>query len=211
MMAVGACDAYFSDAYGDLISRTLRAKDLQASVVIEGPLKNLRIPVIAVLRQARGGWRWRMAARELVEKENVLSLEKIRDLFNQFFRPGHKLLNPDTIGDWIVNPAARSRFFGLTAAQFRALRGTQKNAAAKKALQHFDLHFRVIFQRRNDCIHNCDRPKVAIQGIRLSEVDKRIEDVEFLVSRCHDSFIREFPIYLIAIGCNPATRNQVCI
>lgn len=28
MMAVGACDAYFSDAYADLISRTLRAKEL---------------------------------------------------------------------------------------------------------------------------------------------------------------------------------------
>jgi hypothetical protein len=55
MMAVGACDAYFSDAYADLISRALRAKELQPEVTIPDRLNSLRIPVIAVLRQARGG------------------------------------------------------------------------------------------------------------------------------------------------------------
>lgn len=59
MMAVGACDAYFSDAYGDLISRVLRAKDLQRGVNIPDRLNRLKVPVLAVIRQAGGGWRWR--------------------------------------------------------------------------------------------------------------------------------------------------------
>ena len=33
-MAVGACDAYFADAYADLISRAIRAKELQTAIDI---------------------------------------------------------------------------------------------------------------------------------------------------------------------------------
>jgi hypothetical protein len=97
MMSVGACDAYFSDAYADLISRALRAKDLEPGIGIPDRLNNLKVPVTAILRQTHGGWRWRMAARELMEDQNVLSLEKVRALFNHFFRANHKLLNQDTI------------------------------------------------------------------------------------------------------------------
>jgi len=76
MMAVGACDAYFSDAYADLVSRTLQAKALHPAMAIPDRMNNLKIPVVAVIGERRiyGGWRWRMAARELIEDENVLSL-----------------------------------------------------------------------------------------------------------------------------------------
>ena len=84
MMSVGACDAYFSDAYADLVSRTIRAKELEPSIPIPDRLNNLKVPVIAILRPANGGWRWRMAARELIEEENVLSLMKGRQLFKFF-------------------------------------------------------------------------------------------------------------------------------
>jgi len=50
MMTVGACDAYFCDAYADLIARTLRAKDVQPAVQLPDRLNNLRVPVIAVIR-----------------------------------------------------------------------------------------------------------------------------------------------------------------
>jgi hypothetical protein len=49
MMTVGACDAYFCDAYADLIARTLRAKDVQPAVQLPDRLNNLRVPVIAVI------------------------------------------------------------------------------------------------------------------------------------------------------------------
>lgn len=211
MMGVGACDAYFSDAYADLISRTLRAKDLQPAVTIPDRLNNLKVPVTAILRQAHGGWRWRMAARELIESENVLSLEKVRSLFNHFFRRGHKLLNQDTIERWILHPQAKSRLFGLTPTQYRARPAADKAQAKKDAIEQFELHFEEIFQRRHDCIHNCDRPKIAVQQIQATAVMKKLQDIEFLVYRCHEAFLTEYPTYLNGLGFSAPTRNQVCM
>ncbi len=209
MMGVGACDAYFSDAYADLIARTLRAKDLEKAIDLPDRLNNLKIPVIAVIRQANGGWRWRMAARELIEDENVLALDKIKTLFNQFFRNRHKLLTIETIEGWILHRNAKSRLFGMTSTAFRALSNQQKNAARKDALDKFNELFGEIFQRRHDCIHNCDRPKTALQQISAVAVKKRLEDVEFLVCRAHDALTAEFPIYLRTLGFSAVTLNSV--
>jgi hypothetical protein len=167
--------------------------------------------VTAILRQTHGGWRWRMAARELIESENVLALEKIRSLFNHFFRKGHKLLNQDSIEGWIMHPQAKSRLFGLTPAQYKAMAPAAKAHAKKDALEQLELHFEEIFQRRHDCIHNCDRPTIAVQNIRASVVTKKLQDIEFLVCRCHDGFLTEFPTYLTGLKFNAVTRNQVCI
>jgi hypothetical protein len=210
MMAVGACDAYFSDAYADLVSRAIRAKELQAAVQIPDRLNNLKVPVTAVLRQANGGWRWRMAARELMEDQNVLSLNKIRELFNHFFRTGHKLLNQSTISAWVTHRDARRRLFGVTATEFRAAPQVNRGGICADALQQFEDRFETIFQRRHDCIHNCDRPKVAMQSITAIEVHKCVQDIEFLVRRCQDAFLIEFPLYLQGLGFNGATRAQVC-
>lgn len=116
-MGVGACDAYFSDAYADMIARVLRAKEMQPAIVLPNRLNDLKLPVTAALSQSKGGWRWRMAARELIEDESVLSLQKIRQLFNHFFRTNQKLLNKDSLESWILHHEARSRLFGMTAAQ----------------------------------------------------------------------------------------------
>jgi hypothetical protein len=213
MMAVGACDAYFSDAYADLISRVLRAKEIENKVKISDKLNNLKIPVIAILSKKSGGWRWRMAARELIEDENVLSLDKIRTLFNQFFRENHKILNENTIEKTIFHAQAKnkSRLFGITSAKFKSKHSKDKGKAKKDALKHFEKHFREIFQRRHDCIHNCDRPKVALQKISPTIVDKKIEDIEFLVERCHEAFMEEFSThYLKGLGFSAVTRNRVC-
>jgi len=210
MMAVGACDAYFSDAYADLISRTLRAKALEPNVAIPDRLNNLRIPVVAVLREANCGWRWRMAARELIEEENVLSLDKIRKLFNQFFPEKGKLLNQNTIEKLILHRQAKSRVFGITKTRYRAKSGVAKSEAKKAAMEHFNDHYELLFQRRHDCIHNCDRPKMTLQAINHTIVLKRVEDIEFLVSCCHDDFLARFPDYLATLEFNAVTRNQVC-
>lgn len=211
MMGVGACDAYFSDVYADLITRALRAKDMQSAISIPDRLNNLRVPVTAVLRQSTGGWRWRMAARELIESENVLSLEKIKTLFNHFFRKTHKLFTQDTIEAWILHPQTKLRLFGVTPTQYRAGNAAAKAAYKKQAVEQFEENFSEIFQRRHDCIHNCDRPKVALQSIRHTQVRKKLEDIEFLANRCHEAFITEFPQYLRALGFNAVTRNRVCM
>lgn len=209
MFAVGAVDAYFSDAYASLVAKTLQAKEIEPATNIPDRLMNLKIPAVAVLTQAQGGWRWRMAARALIEDENVLSLSKIQQLFNQFFRKNHKLLNTDTIESWILHRDSKPRFFGITKTAYRALSPQQKGTAKKVALDHFDEHFEHIFQRRHDCIHNCDRPKAAIQPIKATATDKVIFDLEFLVSRCHELFNSEYPIYLQNLGFNAVTRNRV--
>jgi hypothetical protein len=152
-----------------------------------------------------------MAARELMEDENVLSLDKIRGLFNHFFRKEHKLLNQETIEDWIVHRDAKSRLFGLTASQYRAKPPTQREQTKRDALEHFGKRYEMIFQRRHDCIHNCDRPKVALQQVGHVEVGKMIADIEFLVARCHDAFRAEFPVYLNNLGFSAVTRNRVCL
>lgn len=209
MMAVGACDAYFCDAYADVISRVLRAKSLEPTIEIPDRLSNLRIPVVAFLRQARGGWRWRMAARELVEDDSVLSLSEIRKRFNLFFREEHKIINRDTIGLWLIHRDAKFRCFGITPAAYRKMNQTTQHKAQCSVMVHFEKRYAIIFQRRHDCIHNCDRPKVAVQGIIEPQVAKVIEDIQFLVSRFQDAMIYEYPIYLEELGFSAVTRNQV--
>ena len=210
MMAVGSCDAYFSDAYADLLSRTIRAKELQPAITLPERLNDTKVPVTAIISEARGGWRWRMAARALMEKDNVLSLKKIKELFNLFFRDHHKLLTTETIGDWICHRNAKSRLFGLTATEYRAKSPSAKEAAKKQALKQFQELFKDIFQRRHDCIYNCDRPRIALQQISDIATSKTIENIEFLVTRCHEAFLAEFTTFLTNLGCSGATRNQVC-
>lgn len=209
MMAVGACDAYFSDAYADLVSRTLRAKEIEPLIEIPNKLNNLKIPAIAVIRQESDGWRWRMAARELIEEENVLSLGKIRSLFNHFLPNGKKLISQDSIGEWITHRDSRQRLFGIAATQYRAKNPQQKGVSRKEALEKFHKRYQAIFQRRHDCIHNCDRPKSAPQSINVVSANKTIQDIEFLTLRCNEMLVAEFSGYLRRLGFNAVTRNRV--
>jgi hypothetical protein len=209
MMAVGALDAFFSDAYADLVARTLRARDIQDEITIPSRLNNLKLPVTAFVNAVAPGWRWRMAARELIEEENVLSLNQIRGLFNQFFDDKRKLLNKATIGPWISHTQARQRVFGISRTAYAALPNPSKPKARETALVCMETHYEEIFQRRHDCIHNCDRPHTALQNITQISAKKTIEDVTFLVERCFDSLHTEFPLYLQTLGFNGVTRNKV--
>lgn len=211
MFTVGACDAYFCDAYTDLISRVLRAKESEPTVVLPDRINNLRLPVCSIIHPAANGWRWRMAARELMEDENVLSLEKIRKLFNHFFETGNKIINEDTIGQWINHKSSKQRLFGISKTKFNKAIIAPKNTAKKDALRVFESVFHEIFQRRHDCIHNCDRPKVMPQPINEKFVQKKIEDVVFLVERCHEAFSIEFSAYLLRAGFSNLTISQVSI
>jgi hypothetical protein len=208
MTAVGAADAFFCDAYADILSRTLRAKEIQPAVELPQRLNDLSVPVIAIL-DGVGGWRWRMAARGLIERENVLSLEKIKKLLNLFCRNDSTLLSQNTVGDWIQHIEAKQRMFGISRAAYRRATAPEKGLAKKTALKCLDDRMTEIFQRRHDCIHNCDRPKTAIQRISETSVAKAIEDVRFLVERCCGHLQNEFPEYLRVSGFNGVTRNRV--
>lgn len=215
-MAVGALDAYFCDAYGDLIARTFRAKRAQPGIELPKKMNNITVPIPVVLNNdLNGGWAWRMIARDLIEKDNVLSVSKIKDLFNVFFRDNHKLFNAEgaPLNRWIERQQTMNRLFGFQRTEYRQAVGPVKSALKKSAIKQMDERLSMIFQRRHDCIHNCDRPKVAVvnRSITPNYVKDVITDIEYIVQRCQEDFISEFPIFLTGIGCSATTRNTVCL
>lgn len=215
MFAVGALDAYFCDAYTDFVASTIVAQQRQVppAAVVRLPdfFLDIRVPVRTVLQQyaSNKNWRWRMAARKLMERENVLSLKTIQDLFNRFLPKGRKFFE-ELIPGWITLPNAKKRTFGVTAAEFLRLTGAPRVDAIKEARRILETRFQKIFQRRHDCIHSCDRPRVSPQLIGThGSVLKVVDDVDFLVSNCDEHLNKEFRQFLLRIDCTPATIAAV--
>lgn len=212
MFAVGALDAYFCDAYTDIVAATIIAKHRQPDIALPEFFLEIRFPVRAILERydQHENWRWRMAARRMMEREQVIRLATIQSLFNKFFRKGHRLFG-DVLESWIVHPNAKKRLFGVTRQAFATLATAKDKAAAVGAAQdQMEDRFRAIFQRRHDCIHNCDRPRVAPQPLKLAAtVTKVIQDVEFLVHRCDEHVSDEFRVFLKSLGCSAATVAQL--
>jgi hypothetical protein len=210
MFAVGALDAYFCDAYTDVVAATIISKSRHRAMVLPDFLYNIKFPVRAILEPYDNNlnWRWRMAARKMMEKENVLSLEEVKKLFNKFFRDGHRLIG-DVLDTWIQHPQATRRLFGITRGAYARLDPAGRHAARRLAKEQLEERFATIIQRRHDCIHNCDRPKMAPQPlVKGGTVIKVVEDVEFLVHRCDEHINEEFRQFLLDCGCPPAIVAQ---
>lgn len=212
MFAVGAMDAYFCDAYVHCLTTALRAKSIQANVNLPAFVKNIKIPIGSILSaySNRPNWKWRMATRDMMERDNVLQLDKVTKLFNPFLPDGqNKKLFTEVIDSWVQSPRATAHLFGITSARFVALpAGQGKDQAKKDAAKHFTARIASIIQRRHDCIHNCDRPKSTPQPIgNHGSVRNVIRDVRFLVDQCDAHVNSEFPAFLTRIGCTAVTRN----
>ena len=207
MFAVGALDAYFCDAYTDLVAATASSKSRQPGVVLPEWVYDIRFPLRAVLENYDNlNWRWRMAARKMMERENVTSLAAIQTLFNKFCRHEQRFFRNDLLDAWIAHGDSKVRLFGVSSGDYAATTGASRAEARRDARTQFEERFRAIFQRRHDCIHNCDRPKVAPQPIqKVGTVIKVIRDIEFLVARCDEHIQVEFRQLLVEIGCSPAT------
>lgn len=211
MFAVGALDAFFCDAYTDVVAATIISKERHPALILPDFFLDIRFPVRALLTpyRTRKNWRWRVAARRMMDRHNVLSLKAVQELFNKFFRKGHKLYR-DVLPGWIAHPDARRGLFGIPGPRFAALPPATRAVALDQAAEVFEGWFRAIFQRRHDCIHNCDRPKVSLQPIQDPAVVSRvIADVEFLVSRCDEHITAEVRQFLLGCGCPPAVATQV--
>lgn len=214
MFAVGAMDAYFCDAYAHSLATTLQSKSVQPTVVLPGFIEKIKIPIGSILSPYanRPNWRWRMAAKEMMERDNVLDLEKVTKLFNPFFPDGqNKKLFTEVVDAWIQLPGSTAHLFGVTATQFAAVpNGQAKQQARKEAVKYFTARIGSIIQRRHDCIHNCDRPRTSPQPVgSAGSVLNVIRDVRFTVDRCDTHFNTEYSAFLTRIGCTPATRNQL--
>jgi hypothetical protein len=209
MLAVGALDAYFCDAYTDLVAATVSSKSRQPTITLPEFFYEIRFPIRAILEEyANPNWRWRMAARKMMERENVLNLATIQSLFNKFFREDRRFFH-GLLDAWISHPDAKSRLFGITHRAYRALTPADKDKARKQAMEQLKDRFGVIFQRRHDCIHNCDRPRMSPQPMDKGVTVRRvIQDVEFLVFRCNEHIDAEFRQFLIGIGCSATTVRQ---
>jgi len=84
-----------------------------------------------------------------------------------------------------------------------------KTSARERAIDQFEERFRTIFQRRHDCIHNCDRPKVSPQPLdKCGTVLKVIQDIEFLVRCCGEHINTEFRQFLVGAGCSTTVIAQ---
>lgn len=209
MFAVGALDAYFCDAYTDVIAAMASSKSRQPAIVLPDWAYDVKLPLRAVLEEYDNtNWRWRMAARKMMERENVISLPAVQTLFNKFFHRGRKLFH-DQFDAWMSRPDARIRLFGVTRADYAAMSEPDKQQARTAAKDQFEERFRTIFQRRHDCIHNCDRPRRSPQPLdKGSTVLKVIQDVTFLVDRCDEHINAEFRRFLAHAGCSAATVAQ---
>jgi hypothetical protein len=142
-----------------------------------------------------------MVAKQLMERESVLSLAAIQTLFNKFFRDGRRLFG-DVLDAWIQHPDAQRRLFMIDARQYATLSDADKHAARRRAREELQSRFAAIFQRRHDCIHNCDRPRQAPQPLRSDNIVPRVlDDVEFLVRPCDEHIDAEFREFLAGCGC----------
>lgn len=200
---MGAMDAYFCDAYTDIVAATIIAKSRHKKVNLPDFFYDIRFPVRAILEPyaSNENWRWRMAARKMMERENVLSLSTVQTLFNKFFRKGYRLFQ-DRMADWILHPDSKKRVFGIMRTAFNVLAVKQRGQAIEDARKHMEDRYRNLFQRRHDCIHNCDRPRVSPQALQLGgTVLNVIHDAEFMVHRCDEHINVEFREFLLAVGC----------
>lgn len=211
MLAVGALDAYYCDAYADLAARTLRAKSLQPSVSLPEFIKVLRLPAAHMVTQYPGSpnWRWRMAARDLITRDNVLSLHRAQELINPFFRSKKGLFSTPMIKQMMGLPGATAHVFSIPPARYSTLAPPQKKKAIGKAKERLHKRFKDIIQRRHDMIHNCDRPKVALQNISCGKVRNVIRDVQLVVSASDSWIAQGFPGFLQRLSCGATVRSQV--
>jgi hypothetical protein len=209
MFAVGAMDAYFCDAYTDVVAATASSKSRQPAITLPEWVYDIKFPIRAVLEDYdNANWRWRMAARKMMERENVISLAAVQTLFNKFFRRGHKFFR-DLLDAWISHPDSKIRLLGVSRADYAVMTGPEKQRAREDAIDQFEDRLRAIFQRRHDCIHNCDRPRMSPQPLdKGGTVLKVIQDVEFLVYRCDEHIRSEFRQFLVGVGCSAVTIAQ---
>ncbi|SIO58823.1 hypothetical protein SAMN05444166_5823 [Singulisphaera sp. GP187] len=144
----------------------------------------------------------------MMERENVIRFSAIQSLFNKFFRKGHKFFG-DLLDGWISRPDAKIRLFGVSRADYLAMNDLDKHNARKNANDQLEDRFRAIFQRRHDCIHNCDRPRMSPQPLdKGGTVLKVIQDIEYLVNRSNEHINTEFRQFLVSTGCSAVTIGQ---
>jgi hypothetical protein len=180
VFAVGALDAYLCDAFVDVLSLTMKSCRKDKKALPSGYAKVLLPagPLFHSKYTQRHNWALRMAARKMMEKDNLLQLSRLEDLFNPALAKGHKLWL-EMIDSYIA--LKRPRLTWHVPSDLAVLKGTALDKAKKKAKTTLIQRVGSIIQRRHDIAHNCDRPKVAYQSMTPAIAKKMLGDVEAFV------------------------------
>ena len=175
---VGAMDAYLCDAFTDTLARCL--KSCRNGHELPNGYAKLELPIGPLMTgyAVRENWALRMAARALMERDNLLQLGRLKELLNPALPPGHKLWN-DIAQEYV--DLDRKRLTGFRKSEYAALTGQAKAKAPNKASNAILTRMGEIVQRRHDIVHNCDRPKAAKQWLSLAAAKKMLADVEDFV------------------------------
>jgi hypothetical protein len=131
----------------------------------------------------RHNWCLRMAARALMERDNLLQLGRLSKLLNPALPPGRKLWN-DLAQEFV--DLDRKRLTGIRKSAYASLTGQAKAEGPKKVSAAILGRMGEIVQRRHDVVHNCDRPKTAKQRMSLPKARKMLVDVEDFVTILDD-------------------------
>ena len=174
-------DAYLSDAYVSLLVATLSAFREGSVAALPSGLHKETLPIGPLLARrypARANWGLRMAARSRMDRENMLQITRVKEMFNPFLPAGEKLWN-----DLIASYAAlgRKRLTLWTAAELAEVHGERLAGRRKESIATLLRRIGGIVQRRHDIVHNCDRPKVAIQAMSLGQGRGMVADVRDFV------------------------------
>ncbi len=181
-LAVGAMDAYFCDKYVDCLTMALQSYSANTWV---GPFpssfRQQLLPAGEVLdasRPHRPRWGIRMAAKAVMEKDNMYSLSRIDDAFNGILPVGQKL--------WLgivpqLAALGRRRFTKHLTADLAALNGRPLQDAQKAVVGSVKKRIGITVQFRHDWIHNCARPKGAIVNYTDGEAKAAMNEIKRLV------------------------------
>lgn len=186
-LAVGALDAYFCDAYVDCLSAVLQAYVGNTwTGALPSAFANQQLAageVLSTTRQHRPNWSIRMAARKVMAKDNMLSISKLDDKFNGILPANQKLwltLIPKLVSHNL------KRLTKYRAADLAVLTGDPLEKAKKEVVASVKSRIGKIIQFRHDWIHNCGRPKSAIEDLTHGRAHARIRDIRILITEFDD-------------------------
>jgi hypothetical protein len=181
---VGALDAYLCDAFSDTLARCLKQCRRGKNKLPTG-YRNLALPLGPLMADyaSRDNWALRMAARALMERDNLLQVGRLKELFNPALPTGQKLW-ADLAPAYVK--VDRKGLTGFRKAEYGALTGKARSDAPKQVAAAVLKRMATIIQRRHDVVHNCDRPKTAVKPLKLTTARAILRDVHDFVTVLDD-------------------------
>lgn len=176
---VGAVDAYLCDAFVDSLATAMK-RSRQEGKALPDAYAKLELPIGPLLAtyKERQNWGLRMAARAMMDRDNVLQITRVKGLFNPIL-PANQQLWKGPARAYIA--LDRKRLTGTRLAPYRAKSSTEQRVVEKAVSGHLRKRIGGIIQRRHDIVHNCDRPKSSPQRMKVGSARNMLRDLEDFV------------------------------